>query len=82
MSDDEEDLEGVEIPAEKLSPDALLGVIDEFVTREGTEYGPDDVPLETKRAAVKVQLAKGEVVILFDPKAGTVNLVHRRELGR
>ena len=74
--------EGVEIPPNELSPEALTGVIDEFVTREGTEYGLDDVSLESKRAAVKRQLAKGEVVILFDPAQGTVNLVHRRELGR
>ena len=71
--------EGVEIPADQLSPEALTGVIDEFVTREGTEYGPDDVSLEAKRAAVKQQLTKGEVVILFDPEQGTVNLVHRRD---
>lgn len=80
MSDEKP--EGVEVPAEQLSPDALIGVIDEFVTREGTEYGLDDVELDEKRAAVKKQLAKGEVVILFDPEHGTVNLVHRRELGR
>ena len=40
------------VPWDQLSPDALRGVIEEFVTREGTEYGDQDVPLETKVAAV------------------------------
>lgn len=63
------------VPWRELSPDALLGVIDEYVTREGTEYGASDVPLETKRAQVRRQLEEGEVVVLFDAKTQTTNIV-------
>jgi len=31
-----------------LSPEALRGVIEAFVTREGTDYGAQEVPLDTK----------------------------------
>lgn len=68
------------VPWRELSPQALAGVIEEFVTREGTEYGVDDVPLEAKIAAVRAQLAAGEVVVLFDAETETTNLVHRRDL--
>ncbi|UJR84086.1 YheU family protein [Sandaracinus amylolyticus] len=70
----------VEVPWERLSPAALRGVIEEFVTREGTEYGERDVQLETKVAQVREQLKRGEVVVLFDAKAQSVNLVRAREL--
>ena len=32
------------IPHHLLSPDALRGVIEAFVTREGTDYGAQEVP--------------------------------------
>ena len=68
------------VPWDQLSADALRGVIEEFVTREGTEYGKDDVPLETKVAAVKRQLQSGEVLVVFDAAANTANLVTRQQL--
>lgn len=71
---------GVVVPWERLSVVALRGVIEEYITREGTEYGADDVPLDRKIAQVQRQLEKGEVVVLFDPGAETVNLVRASEL--
>jgi len=37
------------IPHRLLSPDAVRGVIDAFVTREGTDYGAHDVPAQHPR---------------------------------
>jgi len=67
------------IPWERLSPDALLGVIEEFVTREGTEYGARDIGLEAKVAAVRRQLERGDVVVLFDIESSTVNLATKED---
>jgi uncharacterized protein YheU (UPF0270 family) len=39
-----------------------------------------EVSLDDKVAAVRRQIDRGEVVLLFDPKAERVNLVTRREL--
>ena len=36
------------VPYDQLSPEALQGVIEEFVTRDGTDYGEIEVSLETK----------------------------------
>lgn len=56
----------VEIPWQSLSEDALGGVIEEYVTREGTEYGSAEVSLADKCLQVKHQLARGDAVITFD----------------
>ena len=54
------------IPHRMLSPDALRGVIEAFVTREGTDYGAQEVPLETKVMQVQQQLEAGTAVIVYD----------------
>ena len=68
------------VPWDRLSATALTSVIEEFVTREGTEYGAHDVPLHTKVAQVRRQLEKGEVVVVFDAKTETVSLAPKRDL--
>ena len=59
-------MKAVKIPYEQLSPDALHDVIEEFVTRDGTDYGEVEVPLDTKIAQVMAQLKSGKAVIVFD----------------
>jgi len=51
---------------QSLSTGALTGLIEEFVSREGTEYGAVDVNLQTKVKQILVQLERGEVCIDFD----------------
>src|SRR5438876_1151512 len=54
------------IPHLMRSPEALRGVIEAFVTREGTDYGVHDVPLATKVGQVRHQLDTGTAVIVYD----------------
>ena len=54
------------IPHEMVSLEALQGVIEAFVTREGTDYGTQDVSLATKVWQVRQQLDAGTVVIVYD----------------
>lgn len=63
------------IPFERISPDALQGLVEEFITREGTDYGWEEVTLATKVEQVKQQLRRGEVVIVFDPTSESVSLL-------
>ena len=67
----------MEIPPDALSAAALRGIIEEFITREGTEYGASEVPLETKVAQVIAQIRRGEVIIDFDPFTETVDIRSR-----
>jgi uncharacterized protein YheU (UPF0270 family) len=65
----------VEIPHSELSPDALKGVIESFILREGTDYGERDVSHEAKVTQVLRQLERGEAKILFDPVTESVDIV-------
>lgn len=67
------------IPFERISPDALQGLVEEFITREGTDYGWEEVTLATKVEQVKQQLCRGEVVIVFDPASESVSLLTKHQ---
>ena len=54
------------IPHKRLSLEALQGVIEAFVTREGTDYGTQDVSLATKVWQVRQQLDAGTAVLVYD----------------
>jgi uncharacterized protein YheU (UPF0270 family) len=54
------------IPHRRLSPAALRGVLEAFITREGTDYGLHEVPLATKVAQVRHQLDAGTAVLVYD----------------
>ena len=54
------------IPHRLLSAETLRGVIEAFVTREGTDYGMQEVPLATKVRQVQHQLDAGTAAIVYD----------------
>lgn len=64
----------IKIPYDQLSPDALDGIIEEFVTRNGTDYGENEVPLKIKTTQVLNQPRSGKAVIVFDQKTETCNI--------
>lgn len=70
-------MKAVKIPYDQLSPEALQGVIEEFVTRDGTDYGEIEVPLETRLFQVMNQLKSGKVLIVFDIESETCNILRR-----
>jgi len=63
------------IPPDQLSSQALIGIIEEFITREGTDYGDREVPLQEKIGQIKAQIDKGEIIILYDSESQSCNLV-------
>ena len=65
----------VEIAHEDLSPDALKGIIESFILREGTDYGVQEVSLDKKTEQILKQIQNGRVKIYFDQTSETVSLV-------
>ncbi len=63
------------VPWQQLSPGALRGVIEEFITREGTDYGNTIYTLDQKVEHVMAQLRRGDVVIVFDDESETCNII-------
>lgn len=64
-----------EIPWQSLSEDALHGLIESFVQREGTDYGEVEVSLAEKVQQVLVQIKQAKVLIVYDPETESVNLL-------
>ena len=62
------------IPPDALSEQALLGVIDAFVLREGTDYGHRDIPLDEKRARVRKLLSSGKAQICYFPETDYIDI--------
>jgi uncharacterized protein YheU (UPF0270 family) len=67
----------VSVSPRDLSPEALRGVVESFVSREGTDYGEREFTLDQKVAHVIAQLERGEARILFDLNSETVDIVSR-----
>ena len=62
------------IPVNRLSPEALQGVIEEFISREGTDYGEIEASPETSFRQVKHKLETGLAVLIFDDETETTNI--------
>jgi uncharacterized protein YheU (UPF0270 family) len=65
----------VAVPHTELSADALRGVIESFVLREGTDYGERETPHEAKILQLMRQLERGDARIMFDPVDSSVTIV-------
>ncbi len=72
----------IEIPPQRLSAEALAALIEDFVLREGTDYGERETPFDTKTDQVRRQIDTGKVVIVFDPDSETCNLMTREAFDR
>jgi uncharacterized protein YheU (UPF0270 family) len=69
-----EEAEPVVVPYTELSAEALRGVLESFVLREGTDYGEREFSLDEKVAHVLGQLRRGEAWIVFDPESETIDI--------
>ena len=70
------------VPWAELSPEALNGVIESFVLREGTDYGERDVSFETKVDQVRRQLERREAEIVYDQDTESIDIVVRKTAAR
>ncbi len=68
------------IPLDKISSETLLAIIEEFILREGTDYGAENICKATKIAQVKQQLEFGSAVLVYSELYETVNIVPREQL--
>ena len=66
----------IEVPWESLDDELLNAVIEEFVSREGTDYGHAEVSLAQKVAQVRAQLRARRAMLVFDEESETTDIVH------
>ncbi|MGH1429883.1 MAG: YheU family protein [Neptuniibacter sp.] len=68
------------IPQDQLAPETLTSLLEEFVSRDGTDYGEEEVTLDEKVEEVRAKLISGEAVILFSESTGQCNIVPKDKL--
>lgn len=73
-------MSNIEVPYHQLKPDTLIALVEEFITREGTDYGQVEVDFETKVMQIMTQLKRGEAAVVYDEKSETCNIVPRADL--
>ena len=75
MDQPDEPVEPVEVPHTLLSVEALRGVVEAFVLREGTDYGAHEFTHEQKVQQVLDGLRRGESRIVYNPQTSSVTLL-------
>ena len=65
----------MKIPHTELSQEALLGVMDSFILREGTDYGHEEITIDQKRSRVLSMLQSGEAEIVFYQESDHIDIV-------
>jgi uncharacterized protein YheU (UPF0270 family) len=72
----------IEIPLNELSADALQGVLEEYVSRDGTDYGELELSLQQKTQRLLQQWQRKEVVLVFDNDTESTTFLNREEWQR
>lgn len=70
----------MQIPWQALSEEALLGLVEEFVTRDGTDYGVIETSLATRVEQVKRALQCGELVVVYSEAHEQANIMPAEQL--
>jgi uncharacterized protein YheU (UPF0270 family) len=70
----------MKIPHQQLSKEALKSLVEEFVSRDGTDYGDTEISLEEKTTRVIRMLDKGDIVIVFDAATDSCTIVNKNVL--
>ncbi|MEH6500772.1 MAG: YheU family protein [Pseudoalteromonas distincta] len=67
------------IPYDLLDPATLEHLLEDFVTRDGTDNGYE-ASLEQRVERLRKQIIKGDVVIVYHADSGDTSLAHRRDV--
>jgi uncharacterized protein YheU (UPF0270 family) len=67
--------EGVDVPLDRINPDALRNLITEFVTREWEDLGDSGCSLDDKIRQVHRQLRDKKAKVVFDLTSNSCNIV-------
>ncbi|MDP1932465.1 MAG: YheU family protein [Gammaproteobacteria bacterium] len=68
----------MDIPYQQLSAATLEAILEEYATREGTDYGDVTYTLAQKVHILRQQLVRGDVGITFDAATETCSLMRLR----
>lgn len=72
----------VQIPPDRVPADVLQALLEEFASRDGTDYGERESSLESKVASLQRKLLAKDVQLLFDTESEEWDLVDRETAER
>jgi uncharacterized protein YheU (UPF0270 family) len=67
----------VEVPPARLDEEVLQALLEEFASRDGTDYGDRELSLEQKVLDLRRQLRQRGLLLLFDSESETWDLLER-----
>jgi uncharacterized protein YheU (UPF0270 family) len=68
----------LQVPPERIAADTLAALLEEFASRDGTDYGEREVPLAERRLQLEHQLRDGELALLYDSASECWDIVPRQ----
>lgn len=69
----------LEIPPGRLSGEVLDALLEEFASRDGTDYGERELTLAQKTASLRQQLAQGSLLLMYDVETEGWDIVEREQ---
>ncbi|MCO4836912.1 MAG: YheU family protein [Oceanospirillaceae bacterium] len=63
------------VPWQNINADTLNHLLEEFASRDGTDYGVYETSLEDKVVQLKVQLQQKRIVVVYSELHESVNIV-------
>lgn len=69
----------IEVDPNSLSPEAVQGILESFVLREGTDYGSTEISLEKKVENLQRKIRRKEIVLVFDPQSESIAFLTQTE---
>ena len=67
--------DGVVVPINRINPETLRKMVEEFVTREWSDLADSDYTFEDKIEQVLQQLKDNKIMVVFDLTSETCNIV-------
>ena len=65
----------VEVPPQRLQPEVLQSLLEEYASRDGTDYGEQELSLSRKVSNLRQQMQRGDLLILYEVEGEHWDLV-------
>lgn len=69
----------IEVPPQRVPGDSLQGLLEEYASRDGTDYGAREFTLQEKVSQLRAQLEGGELCIIYEIDSQQWDLVSKEQ---
>ena len=69
----------IQVPPQRLQKEVLQALLEEYASRDGTDYGEREVTLDSKVESLQRQIGSNELCIIYDADSEQWDLLPRAE---